>query len=237
MTPTILLVEDEPRLADVLEAYLARDGFRVERAADGPSAVERWRAVRPDLVLLDLMLPGFDGLEVARRIRAEAPTPIVILTARDRQPDKLSGLELGADDYVTKPFFPPEVVARVRAVLRRASGPSPASRDAEPASPLRVGRLELDPVRLQARCGERPLELTIAELRLLERLAEAPGRVWRRGELLAATGAPDREAHERTADAHVKNLRRKLGPCGTLLETVRGLGYRLRDEPAGRGRP
>lgn len=232
MTPTILLVEDEPRLADVLEAYLRREGFRVERAADGPSAVERWRSTRPDLVLLDLMLPGFDGLEVARRIRAEAPTPIVMLTARDRQPDKLEGLDLGADDFITKPFFPPEVVARVRAVLRRASSPIPAGTDEKPVANLRVGRLELDPVRLTASCGGQSLELTLAELRMLERLAATPGRLWRRDELLAATGSSDRPAHERTADAHVKNLRRKLGPCGALLETVRGLGYRLRDEPA-----
>lgn len=222
MADTILIVEDEARLADILEQYLKREGYHTERAASGPRALELWRAARPALMLLDLMLPGMDGLEVARRVRAEGDLPIIMLTARDEEVDRLVGLGIGADDYVVKPYSPREVVARVKAVLRRAGGTLGAP------TVLRVGNLELDLAAFDTRCGGAPLDVTAAELRLLAALARGGGRVRSRAELLAALGGLDRGTDERTVDAHVKNLRRKLGICGAHLETVRGVGYRLR---------
>jgi len=220
MSKTILIVEDEARLAEILGEYLAREGFHTERAKDGLRALELWRAARPDLILLDLMLPLLDGLEVARRVRAESDVPIIMLTARDEEVDKLVGLGLGADDYVVKPYSPREVVARVKAVLRRANGPSPSGL-------LRVGALEVDLSTYLTRCHGQEVALTPSELRLLALLAKEPGVVRGRAELLAVLG-DDRFADHRTVDAHVKNLRRKLGPCEEQLETVRGVGYRVR---------
>ena len=222
MSVTILIVEDEVRLGDILEQYLRREGYHVERAMTGPRALELWRAARPALMLLDLMLPGLGGLEVARRVRAESELPIIMLTARDEEVDRLVGLGIGADDYVVKPYSPREVVARVRAVLRRSQHAAPAS------ATLHVGDLTVDPAAFEARCGEAVLDLTVAELRLLASLAQAAGAVRSRAELLFALGGLERGTDERTVDAHVKNLRRKLGPCGESLETVRGVGYRLR---------
>ena len=223
MNATILIVEDEVRLAEILEEYLRLEGFRTERAKDGSRALELWRAARPDLILLDLMLPEVDGLEVARRVRADSQVPIIMLTARDEEVDKLVGLGLGADDYVVKPYSPREVVARVKAVLRRAGTASPESRL------YRCGRLEVDLARYQVTCDSRLVSLTTSEIRLLGELARQPGVVRTRSELLAEVGDPDSWADERTVDAHVKNLRRKLGDCGEVLETVRGVGYRLRE--------
>jgi two-component system response regulator BaeR/two-component system response regulator AdeR len=216
----ILIVEDEPRIAEVLERYLRADGFRVERAGDGHRALELWRAANPDLILLDLMLPGLDGLEVARQVRRTSSVPIVMVTAKVEEVDRLVGLELGADDYVLKPFSPREVVARVKAVLRRAGG--------HVRAPVHhtVGALAIDLDAFEARCGGTRLELSPAQLRLLATLAAEPGRAFRRAELLE--GGTDGFADERTVDAHVKNLRRRLGACADLLETVRGVGYRLR---------
>lgn len=222
MTETILIVEDEARLADVLDDYLRREGFRTERAHDGPRALELWRAAQPDLVLLDLMLPGLDGLEVARRIRAASPVPIIMLTARDDEVDKLVGLGSGADDYVVKPYSPREVVARVRAVLRRSAG------TVAPPSMFRAGDLVIDLDRYDVRCGAERVDATASEVRLLAALAREPGVVRRRAELLSAIGEAGHVPEERTVDAHVKNLRRKLGPCRARIETVRGVGYRLR---------
>lgn len=222
MSGTILIVEDERRLAEILEDYLRREGFRTERAGDGRRALELWRAARPDLILLDLMLPELDGFEVARTVRAASDVPIIMLTARDEEVDTLLGLGLGADDYVVKPYSPREVVARVKAVLRRASG------RVRPPEIYRVGGLEVDLDRYLARCDGAEVDLTPSELRLLAALARDPGRVLQRLELLAAAAEGDTLADERTVDAHVKNLRRKLGACGDRLETVRGVGYRLR---------
>ncbi len=222
MSVTILIVEDEARLAEILEQYLRREGYHTERAATGPRALELWRAARPALMLLDLMLPGMDGLEVARRVRAESDLPIIMLTARDEEVDRLVGLGIGADDYVVKPYSPREVVARVRAVLRRAHGSAP------PQGVLTVGNLSLDLSSFEARCQGELLDLTAAELRLLAALAREEGHVRSRSELLAALGGLERGTDERAVDAHVKNLRRKLGGCGGSLETVRGVGYRLR---------
>lgn len=221
----VLVVEDEPDIADLLEAYLRAAGHRTERAGDGNAALRLFRAARPDLVLLDVAMPGPDGLEVLRAIRADDATPVIFLTARSEEIDKIVGLELGADDYVTKPFSPREVMARVKAVLRR--------RDPGPAvdAPVRVGALEVDPERMDARLGGRALGLTPTELRLLQPLAERPGRVFSRTELLERA-LPDSDALERVVDAHLKNVRRKLtdaGGDGDLIQTVRGAGYRLRD--------
>lgn len=225
MPQTLLIVEDEIRLAEILEQYLRREGYHTERATTGTRALELWRAARPDLVLLDIMLPELDGLEVARRIRAESEIPIIMLTARDEEVDRLVGLGIGADDYVVKPYSPREVVARVKAVLKRSTGHSAIS------SLLKVGSLELDLAAFEARCNGQTLELTTAELRLLAVLAKEPNHVRGRSELLfASSGNGGLEtADERTVDAHIKNLRRKMGECGTQLETVRGVGYRLRE--------
>src|SRR5690554_3290771 len=222
MGNTILIVEDESRLAEILDDYLRREGFRTERAADGRRALELWRAARPDLILLDLMLPEIDGLEVARRVRAESAVPLIMLTALDDEVDKLVGLGLGADDYVVKPYSPREVVARVKAVLRRASGAVQAP------TTFTVGDLTVDLGAYEARCRDEAVSLTATELRLLAALAREPGRVRQRAELLSALGDPGVGTDERTVDAHVKNLRRKLGACRDRLETVRGVGYRLR---------
>lgn len=222
--PIVLVVEDESEIADVLEAYLRKDGFRTERAADGDRALELHRMVKPDLILLDVMLPKKDGLEVLRKVRADGNTPVILLTARAEDIDKLIGLELGADDYVIKPFSPREVVARVKAVLRR-------THREEKLDVLRVGYLELDVRAVAVRaCGSR-LDLTLTEFRLLEALMRAVGRAFTRAELLEVA-LPESEALERVVDAHLKNLRHKLNEAGVgdMLETVRGIGYRLRFE-------
>ena len=216
----ILIVEDEARIADVLERYLRADGFRVERAADGRRALELWRAADPDLILLDLMIPEPDGLEVARRIRAASEVPIVMVTAKVEEADRLEGLGLGADDYVAKPFSPREVVARVHAVLRRSSGRVRAPRHHA------AGDLEIDLDAIEARCRGVRLELSPAQFQLLAAMLARSGQALRREELLDALEGS--WADERTIDAHVKNLRRRLGPCRERLETVRGVGYRVR---------
>jgi two-component system response regulator AdeR len=219
----VLVVEDEMQIANTLEAYLRRDNFKTERAADGRRALALFRASRPDVVLLDIMLPELDGLEVLQAIRREAATPVIMLTARVEEVDKLLGLGLGADDYVTKPFSFREVVARVKVALRRSQGDFPSEE-----AVLRVGPLTIDPDKVRAEVASRPLALTATEFRLLVCLAQAPGRVFSRGELLEAA-LPESDTLERTVDSHLKNLRRKLADAGAagLLQTVRGMGYRL----------
>lgn len=219
----ILIVEDEARIGDVLEKYLQAGGYRTERAADGRRALELWRSAKPDLVLLDLMIPQVDGLEVLRSIRRENNTPVIVVTARVEEIDRLLGLELGADDYVTKPFSPREVVARVKAVLCRAKG------SLHPPEHYRMGRLEVDLAAFMARCQGQELPLTPTHLRLLASLAAQPGRALSRAELLDAIG--EGFLDERTVDAHVKNLRSRMGACAHQLETVRGVGYRLVEGP------
>lgn len=219
---TILIVEDEVRLAQILEEYLRREGFHTERAGDGRRALELWRAARPALMLLDLMLPELDGLEVARRVRAESEVPIIMLTARDEEVDRLVGLGIGADDYVVKPYSPREVVARVKAVLRRAGGTVSAP------SVLHVGPLLVDTASFEVHLDGQPVDVTVAEVRLLALLAREPGVVRNRAELLSALGSLERGTDERTVDAHIKNLRRKFAAQADLLDTVRGVGYRLK---------
>ena len=223
---TILVVDDEPKIARLLRDYLERAGFAVSVAHDGREALMRVRTGRPDLVILDLGLPEIDGLDVARRLRRDDDTPIIMVTARDDEVDRVAGLELGADDYVTKPFSPREVVARVRAVLRRRDG------SARTDAPLRAGPLELDPRRMEVRIEGRLVDLTATEFALLAALARQPGRVYTRSQLLDAIHGSAFESYERAVDAHVKNLRRKLEPDPRhphLLLTVHGVGYRLTD--------
>jgi two-component system, OmpR family, response regulator AdeR len=224
LNPLILIVEDEPHIAQVLDGYLKRDGYRTELAADGERAVELHRAAKPDLVLLDVQLPKMDGLEVLRRIRETAMTPVIMVTAMAEDLDKLLGLRMGADDYVVKPFSPLEVVARVKAVLRRTANNAPQTAQ----QPLRIGQLEVDPVGLVATVDGKRLDLTLTEYKLLETLCRHTNRTFTRTELLEVA-LPDSEALERVVDAHLANLRKKLERAGLqdLLETVRGVGYRV----------
>jgi two-component system, OmpR family, response regulator AdeR len=219
--PLVLIVEDEPDIADLLEAYLRREGFRTERAADGPSAVRLHREARPDLVLLDVNLPEFDGFEVLRQMHQLTPTPVIMVTALTTDLDKLLGLKLGADDYVVKPFSPLEVVARVKAVLRRVSTQGKAQ-------PLRWATLELDPLAVSVRVAGNGLDLTMTEYRMLEHLMRHPNRAFTRAELLEVS-LPDSDALERVVDTHLGNLRKKLEAAGLrdVVQTVRGMGFRL----------
>lgn len=224
MSALVLVVEDEPQIAAVLEAYLKQEGHRVEKAADGRTALTLYRAAKPDLLLLDLMLPGLSGMEVLRAVRADGQTPVILVTARAEETDQVLGLEFGADDYVVKPFRPREVMARVKAVLRRTSARS----GGEVGQVYRIGALEIDTGAVMARLNGHTLTLTPAEFRLLACMAHAPGRAFTRTELLAAA-LPESEALERVVDAHLASARRKLESAGGpgLLQTVRGVGYRL----------
>jgi DNA-binding response OmpR family regulator len=217
---TILVVDDEPRIVQLVRDYLEHGGFTVLTASDGPSALRSARTGRPDLVVLDLTLPGLDGLDVARTLRRDGVVPIIMLTARTDESDKLVGLELGADDYMTKPFSPKELVARVRAVLRRAEGLT------SPSDVIRVGTsVELDPSRMEARFDGRRVDLTRSEFQIVSAMARQPGRVFTRAQLLDAVRGVAFESYERAIDAHVKNIRRKIG--AKYIETVFGVGYRF----------
>ena len=222
----VLVVEDELTLAQTIELYLRRENFRTERAGDGKRALELFQAARPDLVILDLGLPGLDGLEVLKIIRANSGTPVIILTARDEEVDELLGLGLGADDYIVKPASAHKLMARVKAVLRRAQS-------TEKGDVLRVGALEVDTYGMVARVAGQALELTPTEFKLLHHLARTPGRAVSRTELYDAA-MPESDAFERAVDIHITNLRRKLRDAGAdnLIETVRGLGYRLESQQA-----
>ncbi len=221
---TILIIEDEPELVKVLRSYLEQAGYTVLSAGRGDSGLSTWEHKHPDLVILDLNLPGMDGLDVARAIRHKASTPIIMLTARVEEADQLIGLELGADDYITKPFSPRIVLARVRALLRRSeqSGAAPQV--------LRVADLEIDlEGHAVTRAGE-IIELTPTEFSLLAALAGQPGRAFSRLQLLEASSGSAYEGYERTIDAHIKNLRAKIEPdpkTPRYIETVFGVGYRF----------
>jgi two-component system response regulator BaeR len=214
----VLIVEDEPKIVALLRDYLAAQGYRVSALDRGDGAIEWIRAHPPDVVLLDLMLPGSDGLSICRGVRVFSNVPILMVTARVEEIDRLLGLELGADDYICKPFSPREVVARVRAVLRRASAPA-----REPASAI-----YLDEARFEARVHGRPLTLTPVEFRLLRKLSAQPGRVFSRMQLIEALYLDHRVVSDRTVDSHVKNLRRKLIEAGVdPIGSVYGVGYRF----------
>jgi len=224
MGQTILVVDDEARIVKLVRDYLERAGLAVLSARDGETALQLARRERPDLIVLDLMLPGMDGLDVCRRLRQESAVPIIMLTARVEEADRVVGLELGADDYVVKPFSPRELVARVRAALRRASG------QIGPASVIRTGDVELDTTTLMATVGGQPVDLTPTEFQLLATLARQPGRIFSREQLLEAIHGVAFDGYDRSVDSHIKNLRRKIEPdprqpC--YIETVYGIGYRF----------
>jgi DNA-binding response OmpR family regulator len=226
---SILVVDDEPNIIELVRLYLEQAGFAVVEARDGTEALRQHDRVDPDLIVLDLMLPAVDGIEVTREVRRRGATPILMLTARGEDIDRIVGLELGADDYLTKPFNPRELVARVKAILRRAD---PALRAARP---MDVGDLRVDPRRRDAYVGERRLDLRPREFDLLAALARDPGVVWSRDDLLSSVWGTDFPGETRTVDVHVSELRRKLGEDGPPIETVKGVGYRL--VPPARERP
>ena len=219
--PAIVLVEDDPHIADLVDVYLRDAGFRVYQATTGTQGLDYVATRRPKLAILDIGLPGdVDGIEVCRRIRAGGALPIIMLTARDDEVDRVLGLELGADDYITKPFSPRELVARVKAVLRRTDG-QPVAGDV-----VLVGEVEVDRVRREARVGGRPVPLAARELDLLQHLADNLGVALTRRQLLDSVWGVDWEGDERTVDVHIGQLRKKLGR-DLPLATVWGTGYRL----------
>ena len=220
----ILVVDDEKKIVDIVKAYLEKDGYKVVVAYDGREALTMARGQSPDLIILDLMLPEVSGWDVCRTLRAESNVPIIMVTARDDDTDKIVGLELGADDYVTKPFNPKELLSRVRAVLRRVEG------TADKRSVIEFAELSIDLERHEVRRGDMLLELTPTEFELLKVLAEAPGRVFSRLQLLDKILGDAYEGYERTIDSHIKNLRKKVEidpDRPKYIMTVRGVGYKL----------
>ena len=218
----ILVVDDEPNIVDLARMYLEKEGYRVESASDGAQALERIRAREPALIVLDLMLPEVDGFEVCRRTRASSDVPIIMLTARDEDVDKIVGLELGADDYLTKPFNPRELVARVKAILRRRDS-SMRPND----KPLHVADLTIDPARREVTVGGQPIELRAKEFDLLQAFAENKGIVLTREQLLNKVWGYDFYGETRTVDVHVAHLRKRLKGSRVSIETVTGVGYKL----------
>lgn len=222
---TVLVVDDDPKIRDLLRLYLEREGHRTAFAEDGPQALERARQRRPDIVLLDVMLPGLDGFEVCRQLRDESDAPILLLTARSGDSDKVVGLDLGADDYIVKPFSPRELMARIRAHLRRRRPP------ADDGPILDADGLVLDPGRVEVELDGRPIQVTPSEFRLLHALMSRPGRVFSRDELIDVLhGLDDPGIIDRTIDVHLGRLRRRLGDAAAnprFIATVRTVGYKF----------
>lgn len=226
MNERILIVDDEPSIHEVARAYLERDGFIVYSAYDGHEGLEIALTKRPALIVLDLMLPDLSGEEICREVRSRSDVPILMLTAKSSEDQRVAGLQLGADDYLVKPFSPRELVARIKAILRRAGG------DVQVAEQLRFddGRLVIDNTRHEVLIDSEPVGLTATEYKLLSALAQYPGRAYSRLELVHRVQGHDFEGYERTIDAHVKNLRHKIEPDARhprYVETVQGVGYRL----------
>ncbi len=224
----VLVVDDEDHIVELARLYLSREGYQVESVADGAQALNRFTQVKPDLVVLDIMLPGVDGLTICREIRKQSQVPIIMLTARDEVTDKVVGLELGADDYLTKPFHPQELVARAKALVRRAR--------LEPDQPklIRAGRREVDLERHEVRFGDKRVQLRPKEFDLLALLARHPGRVFQRSELLDLVWGYDFPGYTRTVDVHVQQVREKLAAGGVddpAIATVWGVGYKLELTP------
>jgi two-component system alkaline phosphatase synthesis response regulator PhoP len=222
----VLVVDDDRNIVQLVRMYLEKDNYQVSVAYDGEEALDAMRAFKPDIVVLDLMLPGVDGVEVCKRIRWDSDVPIIMLTARTTEAEKLFGLDLGADDYVTKPFSPRELLARMRAVLRRAPGAEELGGPEE----LAVGPLVIYPRRREVVVQERPVSLTPTEFNLLKVMAMAPGQVFTRAQLIGKAFGHDFEGFERNVDVHITSLRRKLEADmrkGTLIKTVYGTGYKL----------
>lgn len=220
----VLVVDDESHILELARLYLSREGYQIETVSDGAQALARFGQVKPDLVVLDIMLPNVDGLTICKEIRKQSQVPIIMLTARDEVTDKVVGLEVGADDYLTKPFHPQELVARAKALVRRAK--------LEPDQPklIRAGRLEVDLGRHEVRYGEVKLQLRPKEFDLLALLARHPGRVFQRSELLDLVWGYDFPGYTRTVDVHVQQLREKLsggGVTNPVIQTVWGVGYKL----------
>ncbi len=228
--PRILVVDDEPKIVHLVKAYLEKEGYEVVTAADGPAALKAARAYRPDLIVLDIMLPGMDGLEVLTRLRQESDVYVILLTAKTEETDRVVGLTVGADDYVTKPFSPRELVARVKAALRRlrhSAGPPQGS-------VLTFRRLRIDLGRREVTLDGQPVALTPTEFDLLAALARHPGLVLSREQLLEQVWGADFYGETRVVDVHIGHIRRKLAALGGdgLIVTVRGAGYRFDDQPA-----
>lgn len=223
MQRTILVIDDEPKIVDICRDYLQAAGFTVVQAGDGPGGLASARQNHPDLIVLDLLLPGMDGLDVCRELRREDDVPIIMLTARVEETDKLIGLELGADDYITKPFSPRELVARVRTLLRRATSNSTTDL-------IHAGELILDRNCYVAILPDREVTLTPTEFELVATLASHPGRIFSRAQLLIAVRGVSFESYERAIDSHIRNLRRKIEPeegAPRYIQTVHGVGYKL----------
>ena len=223
----ILIIDDEEDLIELVRYNLEQEGFQVKGATDGESGLNTAIKETPDLILIDLMLPGIDGLEVCRSLRTNnrtASIPVIMLTAKGAESDRVVGLELGADDYVTKPFSPRELAARVKAVLRRTNSARPKS------DVIQRGDLSINLTRRQVRLHNSPVNLTATEFRLLQFFAEHPGRVFSRSELIDAALGREVSVIDRTIDVHVTGLRKKLSDCSDWIETVRGFGYKFRDE-------
>jgi len=224
----ILVVDDEERIVNIVRSYLEKDGFQVVTAEDGRQALDVARREHPDLVVLDLMLPAMSGWDVCRTLRAESRVPIIMLTARDEDVDKIVGLELGADDYVTKPFNPRELTARVHAVLRRSQSARQEQRM------IAAEGLEIDPERHEVKRDGHPISLTRTEFGLLQSLAEQPGRVFTRLQLLERVQSEEYEGYERSIDSHIRNLRQKIEPDPRqphYVLTVFGVGYKFTEQP------
>jgi len=224
----VVIIEDEETIAAAVAARLRSEGFDVEVAADGPSGVALVERARPDLVVLDLMLPGFDGLEVCRRIQKDRPVPVLMLTARDSETDLLVGLAVGADDYLTKPFSPRELVARVHAILRRVGRSTEAASTNPATRVLRLGKVALEPATRRANLDGEPVHLTPTEFDILALLGDKPGVVFTREKLLAEIWGYRDGFGARTVDSHVQALRRKLG--ASVIRTVHGVGYAAGDD-------
>jgi two-component system, OmpR family, alkaline phosphatase synthesis response regulator PhoP len=219
MPKKILVIDDEPKIVEICKDYLHAAGYDVITAGDGAQGLTQARLQKPDLIVLDLMLPGIDGLDVCRSLRHDSEVPIIMLTARIEETDRLIGLELGADDYITKPFSPRELVARVRTVLRRATGDSSSEI-------IRVGEITLDRTRYQVALPDRSITLTPTEFELLATMMSQPGRIFTRAQLLNAVRGVAFDSYERAIDSHIRNLRRKLEP-GEYIVTVHGVGYKF----------
>lgn len=226
----VLVIDDDQTIVDLLNTYLTREGFQVDVARDGAAGLAKARQVHPDVVVLDIMLPGLDGLEVLRRLRGESPAYVVMLTAKAEETDKVVGLSVGADDYVTKPFSPRELAARIRAILRRGRGT-----DTDAPRALVFREIRVDPARREVWKGDVRVDLTTREFDLLYALASYPGRVFAREQLITRVWGADYFGDDRVVDAHIKDLRRKLRDDPgrpRLIETVRGIGYKFGDAPA-----
>jgi DNA-binding response OmpR family regulator len=224
----VLLIDDDEKIVKLLRSYFEKEGWIATAAYDGLQGLQAVKLQQPDIVILDLMLPGIDGWEVCKRLRKDSDVPIIMLTARDEETDRLIGLELGADDYVSKPFSPREVVARAKAVLRRTQ------REVVQSEPVKIGELKIDVENHEVRLAGQILDLTPTEFKILHLLAQKPGRPFTRLQIVEDSQGEAFDGYERTIDVHIKNLRRKLGDDGkeaTYIQTVYGVGYKMVGSP------